>query len=117
MTTETVHRHPSVLVISTVAKITGLHPQTLRIYERKGLVLPARTRGGSRRYSQADIETLNRIQELRKSGLNLAGIREVLSLESEIEKLKHEVAAIKAKSRTQKLTLVPYRRSSYLPIP
>ena len=109
MTIETADRYSGIFVISTVAKITGLHPQTLRIYERKGLVLPARTRGGSRRYSQADIDILNRIQGLRESGLNLAGIKKVLLLESEIEKLKLEVAVIQAKNRTQTLSLVPYR--------
>ena len=81
-------------VISIAAELTGLHPQTLRIYERKGLVLPARTSGGSRRYSQDDIEMLIRIQELRESGLNLAGVKKVLLLESEIKVLKEQIAAV-----------------------
>ncbi|MBJ69723.1 MAG: MerR family DNA-binding transcriptional regulator [Acidimicrobiaceae bacterium] len=81
-------------VISIAAELTGLHPQTLRIYERKGLVLPARTSGGSRRYSQDDIDMLLRIQELRESGLNLAGVKKVLLLESEIKALKEQIAAV-----------------------
>ena len=81
-------------VISIAAELTGLHPQTLRIYERKGLVLPARTSGGSRRYSQDDIDMLLRIQELRESGLNLAGVKKVLLLESEIKVLKEQIAAV-----------------------
>ena len=81
-------------MISIAAELTGLHPQTLRIYERKGLVLPARTSGGSRRYSQDDIDMLLRIQELRESGLNLAGVKKVLLLESEIKVLKEQIAAV-----------------------
>ena len=64
----------AVYVISVAAELAGVHPQTLRIYERKGLVDPARTEGGSRRYSDADINQLRRIQELTNEGLNLAGL-------------------------------------------
>ena len=87
-------------VISIAAELTGLHPQTLRIYERKGLVLPARTSGGSRRYSQDDIDMLIRIQELRESGLNLAGVKKVLLLESEIKVLKEQIAAVSTPNST-----------------
>jgi MerR family transcriptional regulator/heat shock protein HspR len=80
-----------VYVISVAAELTGVHPQTLRIYERKGLVDPARTGGGSRRYSDADIALLRRIQELTNLGLNLEGVRRVLELETEIERLQREV--------------------------
>ena len=65
----------AVYVISVAAELAGVHPQTLRIYERKGLVLPARTGGGSRRYSDADIAQLQRIQRLTDDGLNLAGVK------------------------------------------
>ena len=68
----------AVYVISVAAELAGVHPQTLRIYERKGLVDPARTAGGSRRYSDADIDLLRRIQELTNEGLNLAGVQRVL---------------------------------------
>ena len=74
----------AVYIISVAAELSGLHPQTLRIYERKGLVDPARTGGGSRRYSDADILLLGRIQELTNEGLNLAGVQRVLALEAEL---------------------------------
>ncbi|HET7719757.1 MAG TPA: helix-turn-helix transcriptional regulator, partial [Acidimicrobiales bacterium] len=72
----------AVYVISVAAELAGVHPQTLRIYERKGLVDPARTSGGSRRYSEADIEQLRRISELTDEGLNLAGVKKVMELEA-----------------------------------
>ena len=73
----------AVYVISVAAELTGVHPQTLRIYERKGLLDPARTVGGSRRYSEQDIALLRRIQDLTNAGLNLEGVKRVLQLESE----------------------------------
>jgi MerR family transcriptional regulator, heat shock protein HspR len=85
-------RTRAVYVISVAAELAGVHPQTLRIYERKGLVEPARTQGGSRRYSEADIELLQRIQELTEQGLNLAGVQRVLELEAEIVRLRRELA-------------------------
>src|SRR3954463_3513825 len=80
----------AVYVISVAAELAGVHPQTLRIYERKGLVAPARTGGGSRRYSENDIAVLRRIQELTTDGLNLAGVQRVIELEAEIARLQHE---------------------------
>ncbi len=77
----------AVYVISVAAELAGVHPQTLRIYERKGLVDPARTSGGSRRYSDADIDRLRRIQELTNEGLNLDGVPRVLELEAEVASL------------------------------
>jgi MerR family transcriptional regulator/heat shock protein HspR len=77
-------------VISVAAELAGLHAQTLRIYERKGLLEPARTPGGSRRYSDRDIERLLRIQQLTEEGLNLAGVARVLALEAEIGRLRRE---------------------------
>ena len=77
----------AVYVISVAAELAGVHPQTLRIYERKGLVDPARTGGGSRRYSDEDIAQLRRIQELTSEGLNLAGVQKVLELEAELAKI------------------------------
>jgi MerR family transcriptional regulator, heat shock protein HspR len=88
-------RTRAVYVISVAAELAGVHPQTLRIYERKGLVDPARTIGGSRRYSEADIELLRRIQELTTDGLNLAGVQRVLALESEVARLRAELAKIR----------------------
>jgi MerR family transcriptional regulator/heat shock protein HspR len=80
-------------VISVAAELAGVHPQTLRIYERKGLVDPARTEGGSRRYSDGDIDRLRRIQDLTTAGLNLEGVRRVIELEDELVRLRSELAA------------------------
>lgn len=76
-----------IYVISIAAELTGVHPQTLRVYERKGLLAPQRTRGNSRRYSERDIELLGRIQELTNEGLNLAGVMKVMELEDDIARL------------------------------
>jgi MerR family transcriptional regulator/heat shock protein HspR len=86
----------AVYVISIAAELAGVHPQTLRIYERKGLLRPARTAGGSRRYSQADVDVLIRIQELTNEGLNLAGVQRVLGLEAEVDRLQNEVDEIRS---------------------
>ena len=85
----------AVYVISVAAELAGLHPQTLRIYERKGLVDPARTGGGSRRYSDEDIDQLRRIQELTNEGLNLAGVQRVLELEAELARTRRELDALR----------------------
>lgn len=75
-------------VISVAAELAGVHPQTLRIYERKGLIEPARTGGGSRRYSDRDIQLLRRVQELTAAGVSLAGVARVMRLEEELAKAK-----------------------------
>lgn len=84
-------RDPSFYVISVAAELAGMHPQTLRIYERRGLLQPARTRGGDRRYSDADIARLRRIAELTAAGLNVEGIRRIMDLEAEVVRLRDEV--------------------------
>ena len=78
------------------AELAGVHPQTLRIYERKGLIEPSRTEGRSRRYSDRDIALLQRIQELTNEGVSLVGVRKILDLEAELERLRARVAAIDA---------------------
>jgi MerR family transcriptional regulator/heat shock protein HspR len=88
-----------VYVISVAAELAGMHPQTLRIYERKGLVEPARTQGGSRRYSDDDIAQLQRIQDLTADGLNLEGVRRILELEAEIAQLEAKIAALEEQAR------------------
>jgi len=89
-------RNRAVYVISVAAELAGVHPQTLRIYERKGLVEPARTQGGSRRYSDYDIDLLRRIQSLTEAGLNLAGVQRVLELEAKIAQLQRELEQARA---------------------
>jgi len=83
-------------IISVAAELTGVHPQTLRIYERKGLIEPARTEGRSRRYSERDIELLLRIQELTNAGLNLEGVRRVLELEDDLAAARGQVDELRA---------------------
>ncbi|WP_436793977.1 heat shock protein transcriptional repressor HspR [Actinospongicola halichondriae] len=108
----------AVYVISVAAELAGVHPQTLRIYERKGLVDPARTSGGSRRYSDADIEMLRRVSELTDDGLNLAGVKRVMALEAEVERLQAELAeariaadrAVESTHRQYRRDLVPLRQ-------
>ena len=109
----------AVYVISVAAELAGVHPQTLRIYERKGLLDPARTGGGSRRYSEADIALLLRIQELTNEGFNLVGVSRVLELEGEIETLRKELTracrdaaeAVEDTHRHYRRDLVPLRQS------
>ena len=103
----------AVYVISVAAQLSGMHPQTLRNYEREGLLRPARTQGGNRRYSQADIARLHRIAQLVESGMNLEGIRHVLALENEIAELRNGVAALRehvAAQRAARGELVPTRQ-------
>ncbi len=109
----------AVYVISVAAELAGVHPQTLRIYERKGLVEPARTPGGSRRYSDADIAQLQRIHDLTAQGLNLAGVDRVLALEARLAELEAEleecraegVAEVAATHRLYRRDLVPLKQS------
>lgn len=112
-------RNQAVYVISVAAELAGMHPQTLRIYERRGLVQPARTQGGNRRYSDADIERLQRISDLAEQGMNLEGIRRVMELEKENVRLKDELAKARAAAasaqadaeRRQRRDLVPLHQA------
>jgi MerR family transcriptional regulator/heat shock protein HspR len=113
------HRTQAVYVISVAAELAGMHPQTLRIYERRGLVRPARTQGGNRRYSDADIEQLQRISDLAEQGMNLEGIRRVMELEVENARLRRELAEARATAeqaqneaeRKQRRDLVPLHQA------
>ena len=115
-------RDLALYVISVAAELAGVHPQTLRIYERKGLVDPARTGGGSRRYSEQDIDRLRRIQELTNAGLNLEGVRRVIELEDENERLRQQLAqarldaqeAVERTHRQYRRDLVPVSQSPVL---
>ena len=114
-------------MISVAAELAGVHPQTLRIYERKGLLEPARTTGRSRRYSNQDIALLRRIQELTNEGVSLAGVQRILALEGELagaraliaelegrlEALAREVEErVEAAHRQYRRELVPVRSSA-----
>ncbi len=109
----------AVYVISVAAELAGVHPQTLRIYERKGLLEPARTAGGNRRYSDDDLDRLRRIAELTEEGMNLAGVRRVLELEAEVARLQAEnrrlreeaKAAVAEVERRHRRDLVPLRQA------
>jgi MerR family transcriptional regulator, heat shock protein HspR len=88
------HSDRAVFVISVAAELVGVHPQTLRIYEREGLVHPKRTTSNSRRYSERDIERLREIQELTRKGVNLAGVRRVIELQKQIDRLAARVTEL-----------------------
>ena len=92
-------RDVGVFAISVAAEMTSLQIQNLRVYERRGLVDPDRTPGGTRLYSAADIERLHRIRELLAAGLNLAGIAAVLELEAENARLQDQLSRRRAASR------------------
>lgn len=109
-----------VYVISVAAELAGMHPQTLRIYERRGLLDPARTGGGSRRYSQRDIERLRRIHTLTAAGLNLAGVKAVMDLEDEVVRLRAQLIdarrelreAVERTHRQYRRDLVPVKQAT-----
>ena len=105
-------------MISVAAELVGMHPQTLRIYEQRGLVRPQRTAGNTRLYSDADVERLRLIQQLTTEvGLNLAGVERVLSLQDELERMRRRLermeqemrSAIEQVHRSYRRELVLYR--------
>ena len=115
-------RSRAVYVISVAAELTGVHPQTLRVYERKGLLDPSRTQGGSRRFSDQDLDRLRHIQSLTTAGVNLEGVRRVMELETEVARLRQELASTRAEAREAiAVTHRQYRRElvplSQMPVP
>ena len=85
-----------VLAISVAAELAGMHPQTLRQYDRLGLVSPSRTHGRGRRYSLRDVAKLREVQRLSQDeGINLAGIKRILALESEVERLSEQLELLR----------------------
>lgn len=86
----------AVYVISVAAELAGVHPQTLRIYEQKGLIRPHRTSGNSRRYSEEDIDRLRRVQALTQDGVNLAGAKRIIQLEDDVEQLEELARRLQA---------------------
>lgn len=116
------HDDRALYVISVAAQRAGMHPQTLRIYERRGLLQPARTTGGNRRYSETDIARLRRIAELTAQGVSVEGIRRIMHLEAEVNRLRDEVdqlrllaaqaiRAAQGTTDTSRSGLVPLRQS------
>ncbi|SRR6266540_3573852 len=123
-------RERALYIISVAAELAGVHAQTLRIYERKGLIEPQRTQGGSRRYSERDIALLRRIQELTNEGVSLVGVRKVLELEDELDLAEARIrelqealeearaelaAAVERVHREYRRDLVPVRRAVVRP--
>jgi len=110
----------AVYVISVAAELVGMHPQTLRNYERSGLLDPSRTSGGSRRFSDSDIAQLRRIQQLTSEGHNLEGVRRILELERDVATLKRELAELRESAarsvrdahRSYRRDLVPLRQAA-----
>jgi MerR family transcriptional regulator/heat shock protein HspR len=118
-------------MISVAAELAGMHPQTLRLYERRGLVQPQRTTGNTRRYSQRDVERLRRIQQLTELGLNLAGVERVLLMEEQMARMAAELERLHARldeaaavlrreveavERSHRLDLVPVPRTQVVRI-
>jgi MerR family transcriptional regulator, heat shock protein HspR len=101
----------AVYIISVAAELAGVHPQTLRIYEQKGLVQPHRTRGNVRRYSEADIVRLRRVQRLTALGVNLAGAKRIIELEEEIGLLREQVGQLEEMLEDRPIPM-PGRRTS-----
>ena len=101
-------RITAVYVISVFAEIAGVHPQTLRNYERTGLLNPQRTEGGSRRFSDADLADIRRIQELTNAGINLEGVKRIMVLEAQIAamEVRHQ-AELEVARRSMRRDLVP----------
>ena len=89
----------AVYVISVFAELAGVHPQTLRNYERSGLLAPRRTRGGSRRFSDEDLAALRRIQQLTNEGVNLEGVKRIMALEADVARLTEEIASLRQSVR------------------
>jgi len=101
-------RITAVYVISVFAEIAGVHPQTLRNYERTGLLNPQRTEGGSRRFSDADLADIRRIQELTNAGINLEGVKRIMVLEAQIAALQAQhQAELEEVRRSMRRDLVP----------
>jgi MerR family transcriptional regulator, heat shock protein HspR len=94
-----------VYVISVAAELTGLHPQTLRSYDRIGLVSPGRAVGGGRRYSWRDVQLLREVADLTSSGIGLEGVRRILDLEHQVDALRRRVAELEGDLSTAEVAL------------
>jgi MerR family transcriptional regulator/heat shock protein HspR len=117
-------RYPSddderaVYIISVAAELAGVHPQTLRIYERKGLLRPKRTQGNTRRYSDADVELLRAIQSLTQDeGVNLAGVKRIMELRAQMDELQHRVEELQEQLSHRRAIAMPGRRTGAEMVP
>jgi MerR family transcriptional regulator/heat shock protein HspR len=110
----TVEHERGVFMISVAAELAEMHPQTLRMYEQRGLICPQRSPKGTRLYSQADVERLRRIQEMTTElGLNLAGVERVLELEEQLERTRRELQRLETESAAARAELeVELRRTA-----
>ena len=116
-------RDKPLFMISVAAELSGMHPQTLRMYERRGLLRPQRTAKNTRRYSRRDVERLARIQELTELGLNLAGVARVLAMEEQLLVMARRLEELQEQVRRfgddppQSVGLVPTRRTQIVHLP
>jgi MerR family transcriptional regulator, heat shock protein HspR len=104
----------AIYIISVAAELAGVHPQTLRVYERKGLLQPQRTQGNTRRYSERDIDRLRKIQELTSEGINLAGVMRIMELENQVDHLVGQLNQMQARMEefaqaASSMAIVPLR--------
>ncbi|BBH17285.1 MerR family transcriptional regulator [Nocardioides baekrokdamisoli] len=104
-------RDHAVYVISVAAELTGLHPQTLRTYERLGLITPGRTGGGGRRYSAHDIDVLRHIAALTSTGIGIEGVRRIMDLEHQVDALRTRVRELAAELEVTRQTVALTRAS------
>lgn len=107
---ESAASNAALFVISVAAELAGMHPQTLRQYDRLGLVSPRRTSGRGRRYSSSDVRDLRRIQEMRAEGISLAGIARVLELERALERAEAENAVLRSQAAALSTEVVRLRQ-------
>jgi MerR family transcriptional regulator/heat shock protein HspR len=111
----------AVYIISVAAELAGVHPQTLRMYERKGLLSPERTRGNTRRYSDRDIARLRAVQQLtQEQGINLAGAKMIMEMQAQVEQMRADMdrmrsELLKARKKSPSTALVPLRSIQFMP--
>jgi MerR family transcriptional regulator, heat shock protein HspR len=111
------HDERAVYIISVAAELAGVHPQTLRIYERKGLLRPERTSGNTRRYSERDIERLRTIQALTQDeGVNLAGVKRIMQLQRDLERMHQRIRELEQELSRRPIA-APGRRATSAIVP
>ena len=112
------NQETTVFVISVAAEMAGMHPQTLRQYDRLGLVTPVRTGGGGRRYTERDVELLREVQRLsQEDGVNLAGIKRIIELENQVEALQARVQELNEELARTEASILASLRRDLVPVP